>query len=342
MNNHKLLKPAALGLFGAVVLAFTFYSGTQYPRQGNSASQGASSEASLRPPVDPAFTIRHAPIAIALDALVEPRATYEEEWNNRLDQRRLQDASELRDLLKSERDVHRWMAAEALGRMKDKPSVDDLIRLLQKDSSSQVRYTVARCLAAIRDRRAIEPLVAALSDPDTVVRNVAVDSLAALRASQAIPAIEAFAKKYQYPSAQDSSMRALNFLRSLDQSSRMFVGVVANGESGPYRYLVSRNGTNWSVSLEQQLSGHDEWTPIWGPLKITSAGRDFVEFTAEWGVPGKGLRLDFRLDFPPTTTDTFDATLTDKSDGRTIPMRFTRENAEQTDGKTQQAPQSPH
>jgi HEAT repeat protein len=105
--------------------------------------------------------------------------------------------------------------------MKDSRAVEDLIRLLQADKSFQVRYTAARALAKIGDERAVGPLMAAMADPDTAVRNVAVDSLGAMNATQAISGIEAFSKKYEYPSAQYSAEQALRLLRgSLNDTTK--------------------------------------------------------------------------------------------------------------------------
>ncbi len=161
---------------------------------------------------DPQFAIRHGSMEMALRALLEPRP-YEEDWERRIRQSHPRDAAALRDILKSDRDVFRWVAASALGTMKDTRAVDDLIRLLQTDESFQVRYTAARALAEIGDERAVGPLMAAMADPDTTVRNVAVDSLGAMNATQAVSQIEAFSKKYEYPSAQYSAEQALRLLR---------------------------------------------------------------------------------------------------------------------------------
>jgi HEAT repeat protein len=170
------------------------------------------------PMTDPQFAIKHAPMDVALRALVEPRH-YDADWDNRVRRAHPRDASALREILKSDHDQFRWVAASALGDMKDSKSVDDLIWLLQGDPSFQVRYTAARALAEIGDERAIVPLLAAMSDPDTVVRNIAVESLGTMKATQAISAIEAFKQKHDYLSAQAYAERALELLRGSDDAT---------------------------------------------------------------------------------------------------------------------------
>ena len=149
---------------------------------------------------------------MAFRALLEPRQ-YQEDWDGRVRRADPRDVSAMREILKDERDQYRWVAAYALGSIKDRDSVEALIVLLQSDPSAQVRYTAARALAEIGDGRSVAPLLTAMSDPDVTVRNIAVESLGTMKATQAIPAIEEFVKKYDYPSAKGYAWRSLQILR---------------------------------------------------------------------------------------------------------------------------------
>lgn len=70
-------------------------------------------------------------------------------------------------------------AARTLGKWKDSDSVSGIIKLLNAEKESQ-RIKAAVALGEIGDRRAIKPLIAALSDPVFTVRNSAAESLAAI------------------------------------------------------------------------------------------------------------------------------------------------------------------
>jgi HEAT repeat protein len=61
------------------------------------------------------------------------------------------------DLLSDEDEVSRWKAAEALGRIRDPGSVEELIGTLW-DDDARVRLKAAWALGQIGDRRAYAPL----------------------------------------------------------------------------------------------------------------------------------------------------------------------------------------
>lgn len=68
-------------------------------------------------------------------------------------------------------------AALALGRMKDERAVEPLICALSADEIVEVRVLAAQSLGWIKDQRAIEPLTTVLDDPSPVVRKGAVEGL---------------------------------------------------------------------------------------------------------------------------------------------------------------------
>ena len=73
----------------------------------------------------------------------------------------------------------RWNAATALAAMKDARSVDFLIAAL-KDDNFTVRSAAAGALGKIRDARAVESLSAALNDENFSVRKDAADALVSI------------------------------------------------------------------------------------------------------------------------------------------------------------------
>jgi len=80
--------------------------------------------------------------------------------------------------------VDRYYAIHLLGKLRDRRAVDVLIPLLDRDENN---YNVAWALGEIGDARAIPPLIAALSNPDDVVRASAIHALDKLRAKRALP-----------------------------------------------------------------------------------------------------------------------------------------------------------
>jgi len=162
----------------------------------------------------PDSTIRHAPSAEMATRGLIAHGSSPAAWRDRIQQRRPSDVRGFLAMLSSENDRYRWIAADALGEMEADEAVDALIHLLHRDGSSQVRYTAARALGQIGDPRAVPHLLLAMDDPDTVVRNVAVEALGELRAQAAVPAIEAFMARHQYPSAQAYAEEALAKIRA--------------------------------------------------------------------------------------------------------------------------------
>jgi HEAT repeat protein len=71
-------------------------------------------------------------------------------------------------------------AAEALGAIRDPRAVDPLIGAL-KDRDHEVREEAAKALGAIGDRKAVKPLNEALKDVDHKVRREAEQALVRLR-----------------------------------------------------------------------------------------------------------------------------------------------------------------
>jgi len=89
----------------------------------------------------------------------------------------------------------RYIAAEALGELKDPRAFEPLIAALE-DESWLVRYSAARALGELRDPRAIKPLIARLNDNDSndidsEVQNKAVEALVKIGEDSILPLVAA-------------------------------------------------------------------------------------------------------------------------------------------------------
>ncbi|TAJ44300.1 HEAT repeat domain-containing protein [Methanofollis fontis] len=74
--------------------------------------------------------------------------------------------------LSHERPEYRWGAADALGRLRDARAVDPLIAAMD-DPDPRVRKKAAWALGQIGDARGQRALLAAFRDPDENVREIA-------------------------------------------------------------------------------------------------------------------------------------------------------------------------
>ncbi len=68
------------------------------------------------------------------------------------------------EALKDKDEYTRSCATSALGAIKDKRAVEPLIKHLREDPESHMRWMAARTLGEIKDERAVEPLIRALDD----------------------------------------------------------------------------------------------------------------------------------------------------------------------------------
>lgn len=110
----------------------------------------------------------------------------------------------------------RYFAVHLLGELRDPQAVDVLVPLLDDEG---INYKVAWALGEIGDQRAIPDLIGALKDPDALVRTIAVQSLAKMRAAEARPYIEALLTDAALPNAGDRipvGETARTALRSLE------------------------------------------------------------------------------------------------------------------------------
>jgi HEAT repeat protein len=80
-------------------------------------------------------------------------------------------------LLRDRYEQVRVSAAEALGQMRSRQAVNELIRVAMKDPVAPVRAEAARALGAIGDEVAVEGLVSLLSDPDYWSRLRAIEAI---------------------------------------------------------------------------------------------------------------------------------------------------------------------
>jgi hypothetical protein len=72
-----------------------------------------------------------------------------------------------------------------LGELRDNRAVEPLLALLS-DSDTEVRGAIPEALARLKDDRAIDPLLAALSDPEGKVRESTARALGELRGNRAV------------------------------------------------------------------------------------------------------------------------------------------------------------
>jgi HEAT repeat protein len=111
----------------------------------------------------------------------------------------------------------RHAAVRALGKSRDARAVPSLIRVLVTDTSvdGEIRVAAVANLAAIGDRRAVEPLLGALADPADIVRDAAAAALGDLGDDRAIePLIPCFADRAFF--VRSTASRALTRLTGED------------------------------------------------------------------------------------------------------------------------------
>jgi HEAT repeat protein len=82
----------------------------------------------------------------------------------------------------------RYYAVHLFGDLKDPRVVPILVPLLR---DKEVNYIVPWALGEIGDKRAVEPLIGALSDQDASLRVLAIYSLEKLKANEALPRLQA-------------------------------------------------------------------------------------------------------------------------------------------------------
>lgn len=82
--------------------------------------------------------------------------------------------------LTHERPEYRWGAADALGRLGDERAVEPLVAAME-DPDPRVRKKAAWALGQLGDRRGQRPLLAAMRDPDEDVREIAEEAYEILK-----------------------------------------------------------------------------------------------------------------------------------------------------------------
>ncbi len=121
--------------------------------------------------------------------------------------------------MKTLSDVHadRIPIAEALGKIQDRRAVEPLIAAL-KDKYPPLRRSVAAALGAIKDRRAVEPLIAVVmerqnKDSDLTVIEAAVRALGEIRDPRAVEPLVPLVVHYDYsPDLYEAAAEALKKL----------------------------------------------------------------------------------------------------------------------------------
>ncbi len=120
----------------------------------------------------------------------------------------------------------RAVTVELLGRFQALAAVDEVIKILRSDPSSEVRARAAQCLGRLGSPRAVEPLLACLDTSPTPVRFQALWALGEIGAVEALPVLRA---TLLGPSRQMSEVAATG-LAALGPSGRRVLTHVADGE----------------------------------------------------------------------------------------------------------------
>lgn len=114
----------------------------------------------------------------------------------------------VRDLLNSDDEDHRWWAVRTLAAAP--PSQAVWLLPLLNDSASDVRQAVALGLCSHPDESAVEPLIGALSDTDSMVSSLAGTALVAI-GKPAIPSLIEFPKD----AAQNARINAVRAMAEI-------------------------------------------------------------------------------------------------------------------------------
>lgn len=130
----------------------------------------------------------------------------------------------------------RYAAARALVEMGEQ-SVDSLVLLLEEDDH-YLRGQAAKCLGAIRDARAVAPLVRLLSDPNGAVRQEAVRALTFIGSDAVAPLMEQVAGGT--PTTRRAAIQVLARLK--DPSTRPALEAISKDMSEP-------PATRWEAKL---------------------------------------------------------------------------------------------
>ena len=104
----------------------------------------------------------------------------------------------------------RWYTARALGEIKDPRAVEPLIAALG-DERSDVRQAAAEALGKIKDPRAVEPLIAALGDERSDMRQAAAKALGAIGDARAMEPLIAALKDAEWR-VREAAAQALDHL----------------------------------------------------------------------------------------------------------------------------------
>ena len=115
------------------------------------------------------------------------------------------------------------MVAKSLVALEPVSMVPLLIEVLAKDKEGQVRANAAYALGAIRDQRALNPLLIALKDTETWVRMRSVTALRRLKSRKAVPALERMLSDQNVLVRQDTvrALKAITGKRYKERAPRL-------------------------------------------------------------------------------------------------------------------------
>ena len=161
-----------------------------------------------------------ANVAFVFGALSDPRGltTLETILSDRSGRQEGQGIPVGRWSLPRQIEADRYYAVHVLGELKDKRSLDILVRLL---SDEQVNYKAIWALGELEDGRAIAPVMKLLNHSDALIRITSIQTLEKLHARDAIPALRKLLDDHALPSAGDQlpvSQAARAAIASLEKS----------------------------------------------------------------------------------------------------------------------------
>ena len=115
-------------------------------------------------------------------------------------------------------DVHRNVrtaAAGILAMLGNPKALDALLKTLATDSDAQARAAAAQAVGALKDRRALNPLIAALHDHDDRVRIAAAHALAQLGDRTALDPLMRMHEAETHPDARTAADQAITQLQAI-------------------------------------------------------------------------------------------------------------------------------
>ena len=158
--------------------------------------------------------------------------------------------------------VVRKTAITALGKYKDRRSIDALIKVLQDESEyKSIRAEAAAALGALLDERASAPLLAALDDKNAEVREKAAGALGAIKDAKAVGKLTSLVQdRLEHTAVRAASVAALGAIGDNSVESQLFyvlrteTGNTRNNAISALGKLKSTNAVPELISILEDRS----------------------------------------------------------------------------------------